>query len=137
MQVLTDADKAAVEKGIDEVVKAGQRFERVVVSRDEALAMFQENKFKVSSGRVHHGFVTLMTSSMRYCALIMSVLQQPASVTEVAVTWCLMVLACLLHKSCTMTLCLDECLVQEAVSNAYLFHLLKCQPTWNVVCCSD
>ena len=33
-------------------MKEKQRFERVVVSREEALAMFQENKFKVeiSSG---------------------------------------------------------------------------------------
>lgn len=29
------------------MVKANQRFERVAVSRDEALSMFQENKFKV------------------------------------------------------------------------------------------
>ena len=28
-------------------MKEKQRFERVVVSREEALAMFQENKFKV------------------------------------------------------------------------------------------
>ncbi len=30
-----------------QVVKESQSFQRVVVSRDEALAMFQENKFKV------------------------------------------------------------------------------------------
>jgi threonyl-tRNA synthetase len=30
-----------------QVVKEKQPFERVVVSRDEALGMFQENKFKV------------------------------------------------------------------------------------------
>lgn len=30
-----------------QVVKDNQTFQRVVVSRDEALAMFQENKFKV------------------------------------------------------------------------------------------
>lgn len=47
MQVLTDADKPTIEKRIDAIVKEGQRFQRVVVSRDEALAMFQENKFKV------------------------------------------------------------------------------------------
>ena len=29
------------------MVKSNQRFERVAVSRDEALSMFQENKFKV------------------------------------------------------------------------------------------
>ncbi len=35
---------------IEAIAKENQRFQRVVVSRDEALAMFQENKFKVSSG---------------------------------------------------------------------------------------
>ena len=30
-----------------QIVKEKQRFQRVVVSREEALAMFQENKFKV------------------------------------------------------------------------------------------
>ena len=30
-----------------QIMKEKQRFERVVVSREEALAMFQENKFKV------------------------------------------------------------------------------------------
>lgn len=30
-----------------QIVKEKQRFTRVVVSREEALAMFQENKFKV------------------------------------------------------------------------------------------
>lgn len=30
-----------------QVVKESQSFQRVVVTRDEALAMFQENKFKV------------------------------------------------------------------------------------------
>lgn len=47
-QVLTDAEKPSIEKRIESIVKEGQRFERVAVSRDEALAMFQENKFKVS-----------------------------------------------------------------------------------------
>eukprot|EP00878_Enallax_costatus_P001087 GHUV01001224.1.p1 GENE.GHUV01001224.1~~GHUV01001224.1.p1 ORF type:complete len:714 (+),score=237.30 GHUV01001224.1:1826-3967(+) len=46
-KVLTDADKPSIEKRIENIVKEGQRFERVVVSRDEALAMFQENKFKI------------------------------------------------------------------------------------------
>ncbi len=30
-----------------QIVKQKQRFQRAVVSREEALAMFQENKFKV------------------------------------------------------------------------------------------
>lgn len=46
-KVLTDADKANIEKRIETAVKENQRFERVVVSREEALSMFQENKFKV------------------------------------------------------------------------------------------
>ena len=33
--------------GAPQIMKEKQRFERVVVSREEALAMFQENKFKV------------------------------------------------------------------------------------------
>jgi hypothetical protein len=46
-QALADADRAAIEKRIEGVIKDNQRFQRVVVSRDEALGMFQENKFKV------------------------------------------------------------------------------------------
>ena len=33
--------------GCMQIVKQKQRFQRAVVSREEALAMFQENKFKV------------------------------------------------------------------------------------------
>ena len=36
-----------MEKRIDAAAKEGFKFERVVVSRDEALSMFAENKFKV------------------------------------------------------------------------------------------
>jgi hypothetical protein len=46
--VLTDAEKPQIEKAIEAVCKEGQRFERIVVTRDEALSMFQENKFKVT-----------------------------------------------------------------------------------------
>jgi hypothetical protein len=46
-QVLGDPERPVIEKRIELIVKEGQRFERVVVTRDEALAMFQENKFKV------------------------------------------------------------------------------------------
>ncbi len=46
-RTLTEADKGRIEKRIDQAIKENQRFERVVVSRDEALEMFQENKFKV------------------------------------------------------------------------------------------
>lgn len=45
--MLSDHDRPKIEKRIDNVIKENQRFERVVVSRDEALGMFQENKFKV------------------------------------------------------------------------------------------
>lgn len=50
-QVLGDQERPVIEKRIDSIVKEGQRFERVVVTRAEALAMFQENKFKVGSRR--------------------------------------------------------------------------------------
>eukprot|EP00882_Tetradesmus_deserticola_P007840 GHRQ01008252.1.p1 GENE.GHRQ01008252.1~~GHRQ01008252.1.p1 ORF type:complete len:406 (+),score=191.43 GHRQ01008252.1:88-1305(+) len=46
-KVLGDAERPVIEKRIESIVKEGQRFERVVVSRAEALAMFQENKFKI------------------------------------------------------------------------------------------
>lgn len=44
---LGDADKDLIEKRIESSIKENQRFERVVVTREEALAMFEENKFKV------------------------------------------------------------------------------------------
>lgn len=46
-RTLTEADKGRIEKRIDQAIKENQRFERVVVSREEALEMFGENKFKV------------------------------------------------------------------------------------------
>ncbi|CAL5218892.1 g631 [Coccomyxa viridis] len=45
-RTLSEADKAALEKRIQEIVKEKQEFDRVVVSREEALSMFEENKFK-------------------------------------------------------------------------------------------
>jgi threonyl-tRNA synthetase len=50
LQVLSDHDRPNIEKRVDSIIKDNQRFQRVVVSRDEALGMFQENKFKVSWG---------------------------------------------------------------------------------------
>lgn len=50
LQVLGDPERSVIEKRIESIVKEGQRFDRVVVSRDEALAMFTENKFKVGCG---------------------------------------------------------------------------------------
>lgn len=46
-KVLSDHDRPKIEKRVDSIIKDNQRFERVVVSRDEALGMFQENKFKI------------------------------------------------------------------------------------------
>lgn len=34
---------------LPQAIKENQKFERVAVSREEALTMFEENKFKVSS----------------------------------------------------------------------------------------
>jgi threonyl-tRNA synthetase len=50
LQVLSDSDRATIEKRMESIAKDSQRFQRVVVSREEALAMFQENKFKVGPG---------------------------------------------------------------------------------------
>eukprot|EP00803_Ostreobium_quekettii_P004623 evm.model.scf_474.4 EVM.evm.TU.scf_474.4 scf_474:55752-66411(-) len=46
-RTLGDADIPKVEKRMIEATKEGQPFQRVVVSRDEALTMFEENKFKI------------------------------------------------------------------------------------------
>eukprot|EP00884_Botryococcus_braunii_P020679 jgi/Botrbrau1/7295/Bobra.0318s0027.1 len=46
-RTLADGDRADINKAIDRITKEKQAFQRVVVSRDEALQMFQENKFKV------------------------------------------------------------------------------------------
>ena len=47
LQTLGDAEKAQLRKRMEDSVKQNYKFERIVVSRDEALGMFQENKFKV------------------------------------------------------------------------------------------
>ena len=44
---LTEDDCRQVEKAMEKAVKEKQVFERVEVSREEALSMFEENKFKV------------------------------------------------------------------------------------------
>eukprot|EP00201_Polytomella_parva_P004255 CAMPEP_0175087738 /NCGR_PEP_ID=MMETSP0052_2-20121109/29998_1 /TAXON_ID=51329 ORGANISM="Polytomella parva, Strain SAG 63-3" /NCGR_SAMPLE_ID=MMETSP0052_2 /ASSEMBLY_ACC=CAM_ASM_000194 /LENGTH=655 /DNA_ID=CAMNT_0016360119 /DNA_START=1538 /DNA_END=3505 /DNA_ORIENTATION=+ len=44
---LSESDKSRIEKRVDSAIKENQKFQRIVVSRDEALAMFQENKFKL------------------------------------------------------------------------------------------
>jgi len=46
-KTLTEGDRDTIKAKMEKVVKEKQQFERVVVSRDEALGMFLENKFKV------------------------------------------------------------------------------------------
>ena len=46
-QSLGEADKPKIEQRIDASIKENQKFERIEVTREEALDMFQENKFKV------------------------------------------------------------------------------------------
>ena len=44
---LSDADFPLLDKAVQKITVEKQRFERAVVSREEALGMFRENKFKV------------------------------------------------------------------------------------------
>lgn len=44
---LQNTDMPNIEKRMSTIVKESQPFQRVVVTREEALSMFQENKFKV------------------------------------------------------------------------------------------
>jgi threonyl-tRNA synthetase len=60
--VLGDPERPIIEKRIESIVKESQRFERVVVTRDEALAMFQENKFKVRQQQHQHQQQGLLAS---------------------------------------------------------------------------
>lgn len=46
-RTLSDADRERINKRYEQAVKENQQFERIVVSRDEALSMFLENKFKI------------------------------------------------------------------------------------------
>ena len=46
-RTLAEADRKIVEKRIEQSIKENQRFERAVVTREEALSMFEENRFKV------------------------------------------------------------------------------------------
>ncbi|KAK9915530.1 hypothetical protein WJX75_000385 [Coccomyxa subellipsoidea] len=45
-RTLTEADRPVLEKRIEQIVKEKQEFDRVEVSREEALSMFSENPFK-------------------------------------------------------------------------------------------
>ena len=46
-RTLSDHERESIQKRMEEICKAKQPFQRIVVSREEALEMFQENKFKV------------------------------------------------------------------------------------------
>lgn len=46
-RTLSDVDRPKLEKRMEASIKEKQHFQRVEVSRAEALAMFQENKFKI------------------------------------------------------------------------------------------
>eukprot|EP00798_Chlamydomonas_sp_ICE-L_P008895 gene8895-3778_t len=50
-RTLADADRTKVEKRIEVSIKENQKFERIEVSREEALSMFTENKFKIVVSR--------------------------------------------------------------------------------------
>jgi len=58
VQTLSETDRTRIEKRVEQAVKEGQKFERIEVTRDEALAMFLENKFKVCA---------CMCARMRMC----------------------------------------------------------------------
>ncbi|DBB09859.1 TPA: hypothetical protein ACH3X3_001472 [Trebouxia sp. C0006] len=73
-RTLTDADKAAIEKRMQQVVKESQSFQRVVVTRDEALAMFQENKFKVE---IISGLPQTATISLYRCGPMVDLCHGP------------------------------------------------------------
>lgn len=44
---LKEEDMPALEKQMQDAVKENQPFQRIEVTREEALSMFEENKFKV------------------------------------------------------------------------------------------
>jgi len=46
-RTLVEEDKSAISQAMNKFIKEKQNFERVVVTREEALGMFEENKFKV------------------------------------------------------------------------------------------
>lgn len=60
-RTIREEDLAAIEKKIQTVINERQVFQRVRVSREEALGMFQENKFKVEliNGLPEVGYKTL------------------------------------------------------------------------------
>ena len=59
---LTEADFGAIDVRVAAIVKEKQPFERAVVTRDEALSMFAENKFKLEiiGGLPEEATVTLL-----------------------------------------------------------------------------
>eukprot|EP01026_Neomeris_dumetosa_P069076 TRINITY_DN6808_c0_g2_i1.p1 TRINITY_DN6808_c0_g2~~TRINITY_DN6808_c0_g2_i1.p1 ORF type:complete len:773 (+),score=103.25 TRINITY_DN6808_c0_g2_i1:143-2320(+) len=46
-RTIGDTDRPQIQKRMEAISKESQPFQRIVVTRDEALAMFQENKFKL------------------------------------------------------------------------------------------
>ncbi|KIZ00239.1 threonyl-tRNA synthetase [Monoraphidium neglectum] len=54
-KTLAEAERPSIEKRMEAAVKEGQRFQRVVVSRAEALSMFTENKFKADGSLIDAG----------------------------------------------------------------------------------
>lgn len=73
-RTLTEPEKARLEKRIEAVAKEAQRFERVVVTRDEALSMFQENKFKIE---IINGLPADATISLYRCGPMVDLCHGP------------------------------------------------------------
>ena len=62
-------------------VKEGQKFERVEISREEALEMFQENSFKVCAAR-HSCARTGCTLCVHCCPVLSCIFQDCAHITH-------------------------------------------------------
>ena len=77
-------------------MKEKQRFERVVVSREEALAMFQENKFKVE-------IISGLDPVRHCCTAATSHSPRPAGPVPHAVK------ACIMPNTCVTATCVIAC----------------------------
>lgn len=64
-KTLTDQDKTRIEKRVESSIKENQKFERIVVTREEALSMFEENKFKVCMASLHGLLCSMQTNTSR------------------------------------------------------------------------
>jgi len=69
-RTLSEGDRATIAKRMEQAVKENQVFQRVVVTRDEALGMFQENKFKVEiiGGLAEDAVITLYRCGLLPCS---------------------------------------------------------------------